>query len=229
MANPLGFSQIHPGEIQCRRRRGQHRCPHPRREFPKCGKGPQVRAQHDSHEPCAQRGQRVPWCVTSVENGQAQRAMRLKKRGKAGDAQIFRDTSCRQQRHGAPRRELQHRCDIRRAMDDDRPFRGAWLTLAHLHVNAFTHEALTRPAPRETDLDQNDLTLIAMDRLEAALEHLALVLQARLAASLPPAAATVGPPADMVPRAEVERISARLDEALGRLRMLLGEDAGAEV
>jgi len=78
-------------------------------------------------------------------------------------------------------------------------------------------------------LDQNDLTLIAMDRLEAALEHLALVLQARLAASLPPAAATVEPPADMVPRAEVERISARLDEALGRLRMLLGEDAGAEV
>jgi hypothetical protein len=33
----------------------------------------------------------------------------------------------------------------------------------------------------------------------------------------------------MVSRAEVERLSARLDEALGRLRGVLGEDAGAEI
>jgi len=76
-------------------------------------------------------------------------------------------------------------------------------------------------------LDPNDLNLRAADRLEAALERLALVLEARLAA--PPPSATPIVPADMVPRAEVERISARLDVALGRLRMLLGEDAGAEV
>jgi len=91
-------------------------------------------------------------------------------------------------------------------------------------------------------LDPNDITLRAADRLEAALERLAVALEARLAApalearlAAPAlvAASTAGPiaelPADMVPRAEVERISVRLDEALGRLRMLLGDVAGAEV
>ena len=82
-------------------------------------------------------------------------------------------------------------------------------------------------------MDPNDITLRAADRLEAALERLALVLEARLAAPALVAASTAGPiaelPADMVPRAEVERISVRLDEALGRLRMLLGDVAGAEV
>ena len=74
-------------------------------------------------------------------------------------------------------------------------------------------------------MDPNDITLRAADRLEAALERLAVVLEARLAAP-PPAAAAM--PEDMVPRAEVERLSARLDEALGRLRLLLGDDAVGE-
>ncbi len=87
-------------------------------------------------------------------------------------------------------------------------------------------------------MDPNDITLRAADRLEAALERLALVLEARLAAPAlearlaapaPVVASMAGPSTDMVPRAEVERISARLDEALGRLRMLLGDDAAAEV
>ena len=72
-------------------------------------------------------------------------------------------------------------------------------------------------------MDPNDITLHAADRLEAALERLAVALEARLAAPM------AEMPADMVPRAEVDRISARLDEALARLRLLLGEDAGAEV
>ena len=77
---------------------------------------------------------------------------------------------------------------------------------------------------REKALDPNDITLRAADRLEAALERLALALEVRLAAPpLPPGTE------DMVPRAEVERHSARLDEALGRLRTLLGEDAGADI
>ncbi|UPY35269.1 hypothetical protein [Sediminicoccus sp. KRV36] len=79
-------------------------------------------------------------------------------------------------------------------------------------------------------MDQNDITLLAAERLEAALERLATSLEARLAA--PPAATRQeagAAPQDMVPRAEVERLSARLDEALGRLRALLGDDAGSEI
>lgn len=75
-------------------------------------------------------------------------------------------------------------------------------------------------------MDPNDITLRAADRLEAALERLAVVLEARLAA--PPPAIAPAMPEDMVPRAEVERLSARLDEALGRLRLLLGDDAVGE-
>lgn len=87
-------------------------------------------------------------------------------------------------------------------------------------------------------MSSDDITLLAAERLEAALERLAEVLEARLAALPAPGAAESSglgeampadmAPADMVPRAEVERLSARLDEALARLRALLGEDAGGE-
>ncbi|MDB5412122.1 MAG: hypothetical protein JWR10_457 [Rubritepida sp.] len=80
-------------------------------------------------------------------------------------------------------------------------------------------------------MDPNDITLLAAERLEDALDRLATALEARFAA--PPLAdaaplADSAPPADMVPRAEVERLTARLDEALARLRMILGDDAGAD-
>lgn len=103
-------------------------------------------------------------------------------------------------------------------------------------------------------MDANDITLLAADRLEAALERLAVALEAREArmlealdagiseareaarveareAGLLQARDATAParPEDMVSRAEVERLSARLDEALGRLRGVLGEDAGAEI
>lgn len=63
---------------------------------------------------------------------------------------------------------------------------------------------------------QHDITLLAAERLEAAVERLARAL----ASWRPP------PPADMVPRAEVEALAARLDETLARLRAALDEDAG---
>jgi len=81
------------------------------------------------------------------------------------------------------------------------------------------------PAPREHALDSNDITLLAADRLEAALERLAAALEARLAA--PPPAAAMAATEDMVSRAEVAALSARLDAALERLRALMGEDGGA--
>lgn len=102
----------------------------------------------------------------------------------------------------------------------------------------------------------NDITLLAAERLETALERLAAALEARFAAEEEAAlqrmeqdavrllvdqeaarllAAMEAPPAeaapmpdDMVPRAEVERLTARLDEALARLRTLLGDEAGGE-
>ncbi len=88
-------------------------------------------------------------------------------------------------------------------------------------------------------MSSDDITLLAAERLEAALERLAEALEARFAA-MPEAAPLPGPPpgpplgpvaelpTDMVPRAEVERLAARLDEALTRLRALLGDDAGGE-
>lgn len=77
-------------------------------------------------------------------------------------------------------------------------------------------------------MSSDDITLRAAERLEAALERLAEVLEARLAAPPAPPVETAPAADDMVPRAEVERLSARLDEALARLRSLLGEDAGGE-
>ncbi|MDB5378744.1 MAG: hypothetical protein JWR00_3190 [Rubritepida sp.] len=83
-------------------------------------------------------------------------------------------------------------------------------------------------------MSSDDITLLAAERLEIALERLAEALEARFAAMPEPAPlpADMIPadmvPADMVPRAEVERLAARLDEALARLRTLLGDDAGGE-
>ena len=101
-------------------------------------------------------------------------------------------------------------------------------------------------------MDANDITPLAADRLETALERLVVALEAREArllearearllearearlleareASLLEARGGTAEPGDMVPRAEVERLSARLDAALGRLRALLGDDAGADL
>ena len=106
-----------------------------------------------------------------------------------------------------------------------------------------------RSSSREQALDVNDITLLAADRLEAALERLAEALEARerrhhearemavqaareaaREAALAEAGATPPPPpADMVSRAEVEHLSARLDEALGKLRALVGDESGAEI
>ena len=81
-------------------------------------------------------------------------------------------------------------------------------------------------------MSSNDITLLAAERLETALERLAGALEARFAAMPEPALAPEVPAApisgDMVPRAEVERLAARLDEALSRLRTLLGDENGAE-
>lgn len=84
-------------------------------------------------------------------------------------------------------------------------------------------------------MSSDDITLLAAERLEAALERLAEALEARFAAMPEPAEAPPAEPVpldmvppDMVPRAEVERLAARLDEALARLRALLGEDGAAE-
>jgi hypothetical protein len=79
---------------------------------------------------------------------------------------------------------------------------------------------------REQELDSNDITLRAADRLEAALERLAMALETRLAA---PAAPQDLPRGDMVSRDEVVQLSARLDAALERLRGVLGEDGGAGI
>lgn len=99
-----------------------------------------------------------------------------------------------------------------------------------------------RSSTREQALDANDITLLAADRLEAALERLAEALEARerrqheareaavqasREAALAEARAT--PPADMVSRADIERLSARLDEALGKLRALVGDESNAEI
>ncbi|MBS7811779.1 hypothetical protein [Roseococcus pinisoli] len=101
-----------------------------------------------------------------------------------------------------------------------------------------------------------DITLLAAERLEAALDRLAEALEARFAAEEEAALkrmeqdavrllvdqeaarllagmpdgqlADAAGSADMVPRAEVDRLAARLDEALARLRGLLGEDASGD-
>lgn len=57
------------------------------------------------------------------------------------------------------------------------------------------------------------MALEAADRLEAALERLFALLERRFAEV----------DRDMVPRAEVEALSARLDETLERLRATLAE------
>lgn len=105
-----------------------------------------------------------------------------------------------------------------------------------------------RSSTREQALDANDITLLAADRLEAALERLAEALEARerrhleareaaveaavqaaREAALAEARAGLPAPGDMVSRADIERLSGRLDEALGKLRALVGDESAAEI
>jgi hypothetical protein len=65
----------------------------------------------------------------------------------------------------------------------------------------------------EPAASSNELALAAADRLEAALERLFALLEARFSEV----------EQDMVPRAEVEALSLRLDETLERLRAALAE------
>ena len=65
----------------------------------------------------------------------------------------------------------------------------------------------------EPAASSNELALEAADRLESALERLFALLEARFASV----------EEDMVPRAEVEALSARLDETLERLKAALAE------
>ena len=65
----------------------------------------------------------------------------------------------------------------------------------------------------EPAASSNELALAAADRLEAALERLFALLEARFSEV----------EQDMVPRAEVEELSARLDETLERLKAALAE------
>jgi hypothetical protein len=72
-------------------------------------------------------------------------------------------------------------------------------------------------------LAEDDTTLRAAERLEAAVERLILAIEERLTAPAPPAPGAP-PPAGMAPRAELEALAQRLDETLARLRAAL--DAG---
>ncbi len=63
-----------------------------------------------------------------------------------------------------------------------------------------------------------DPALLALDRLESALERLFDGLEARFARM----------EEERVPRAEVEELSRRLDEALGKLRTALADDGEAQ-
>lgn len=65
----------------------------------------------------------------------------------------------------------------------------------------------------EPAASSNELALEAADRLESALERLFALLEARFSQV----------EQDMVPRAEVEALSARLDETLERLKAALAE------
>lgn len=64
-----------------------------------------------------------------------------------------------------------------------------------------------------------------MARLEAAVEHLGSQI-ARLRAAPPAEPAAEAAAADMVPRAEVAALAARLDAALLALRGALAQEAG---
>jgi hypothetical protein len=92
---------------------------------------------------------------------------------------------------------------------------------AALERLAVALEARLEQDALEARLEQNALEVrLEQDALQARLKHDAL--EARFAEPLHDAG-------DMVPRAEVEKLSARLDEALRRLRLLLGEDAGDDI
>lgn len=65
----------------------------------------------------------------------------------------------------------------------------------------------------EPAASSNELALEAADRLESALERLFALLESRFSQV----------EQDMVPRAEVEALSARLDDTLERLKAALAE------
>lgn len=74
---------------------------------------------------------------------------------------------------------------------------------------------------REMGLAETDITLLAAERLEMAVDRLIAAVEERLTA--PGTSPTTG---DMVPRAEVEALATRLDETLAKLRAALEEGEG---
>lgn len=78
----------------------------------------------------------------------------------------------------------------------------------------------------ETGLAANDMNLLAAERLEAAVERLAAALDGWRAMRGREAQALQAATAGMVPRAELEALSAQLDDTLVRLRGALDEQDG---
>ncbi len=70
------------------------------------------------------------------------------------------------------------------------------------------------------------MNLLAAERLEAAVERLAAALDAWRTARAREARAQVAATGDMVPRDELDALSAQLDDTLVRLRSALDEQDG---
>jgi hypothetical protein len=78
-----------------------------------------------------------------------------------------------------------------------------------------------QPCQRETGVAGNDINLLAAARLEAAVERWASALEAARLANRRHASV-----ANMVPKAEVEALAAKLDETLARRRSALDDGEG---
>ncbi len=78
----------------------------------------------------------------------------------------------------------------------------------------------------ETGLAAKDMNLLASERLESAVERLATALDGWRAARARELQALRASTADMVPREELEALSAQLDDTLVRLRGALDEQDG---